>query len=315
MTWSAAPAVPQTTRALDAEIDRVVIIGHTGFIGGALMRRLAATRPAVEVVGLSLSDMDITRNDGASALVRLAGPRTAIVMCAGVKRQLGDSADIYLRNTEIAVAFANLIAANPVRRVVYLSSAAVYGEDVENLAITETTAHTCRSYYGLAKSTAEWLITRAAAAHPGMAVGHVRPATIYGPGDLGTAYGPSGFLNAMIAGRPIVLWGDGSELRELIYIDDVAEVLARYMMIDHRGALNLVAGRSYTFAEALAAAQRACGRTPDVSSRPRSKEKVDNRFDNSLLRSLMPDLRFTPLDEGVARMHRAALAVAAAAPE
>lgn len=285
--------------------DKVVVIGHTGMIGSALMRVLATRHGSIERVGLSLAAMDITTPEGMARIAPHLGPGTAIVMCAAIKRQLGDSADIYLKNTAIAVGFANLIAAHPVRRVVYLSSAAVYGEDIENLAISEATPVNARSYYGLSKTTAEWLIERAAQAHPAMSVGLVRPATIYGPGDVGTAYGPSGFLTAAVEGKPITLWGDGSELREFIYIDDAAEALARYVFVDHRGPLNLVAGQSYSFQDALAAATKAAGRTPAVTSRPRSKDKVDNRFDNALLRRLVPGLTFRSLDDGVAAMHAA----------
>lgn len=288
---------------LHSEIDKVVVIGHTGFIGSALLRRLSEAHPDLEVVGLSLSEIDLARPESAGQAARHLGQRVAVVMCAAIKRQLGDSADIYLRNTGISVNFANLIAANPVRRVVYLSSAAVYGEDIENLAIDEASPINCRSHYGLAKMTAEWLLTRAASTHPSMSVGFVRPATIYGPGDLGTAYGPSGFLDAAMAGKEITLWGDGRELREFVFIDGVAEALLRYTFLDHSGPLNLVAGHSYTFVDALDAVSKACGRRPAVTSRPRSKDKVDNRFDNALLRRLMPDMRFTSLDEGVVRMH------------
>ncbi len=291
--------------SLVTEINRVVVIGHSGFIGAALMRRLRAAAPTLDVVGLSLAGVDLTTREGAASVSKYLGSRTAIVMCAAIKRQLGDSAAIFERNTAIAVAFADLVAAHPVRRIVYLSSAAVYGEDIENLGISEATPLQARTYYGLSKLTAEWLIEKAASAHPGMSVGLVRPATIYGPGDLGTAYGPSGFLGAIIEDRPIVLWGDGEELREFIYIDDVADILARYIFIDHHGPLNLVAGRSYTFADALATAARIAGKTPQVSSRPRSKDKVDNRFDNALLSQLMPDLRFTSLEAGLTAMHAA----------
>jgi UDP-glucose 4-epimerase len=297
---------------LTGEIDRVVVIGHTGFIGSALMRRLCGYRAGLQVEGLSLARVDITTSAGAAGIASHLGPTTAVVMCAAIKRQLGDSAEIFQRNTAISVAFAEILAAHPVRRVVYLSSAAVYGEDVENLAITESTQLDCRTYYGLAKMTAEWLIAKAAVAHPAMSIGFVRPATIYGPGDLGSAYGPSGFLNATAEGRPIVFWGDGEERREFIYIDDVAEVLARYVFIDHRGPLNLVAGRSYTFADALAAATRICGLKTDVTSRPRSKAKVDNRFDNALLSRLMPDVAFTGLEAGMAAMFQARRSAAGA---
>lgn len=278
---------------------RVLVLGHAGFIGARVMAQLAALYPQAEAIGLSFPETDITTPEGAAQAAALIDSQTSVVMLAAIKRQLGDTPDIYLQNTAIMTAFANLIAAHPPGRVAYLSSGAVYGEDVENLAITEETPHIPRSYYGLSKITAEFMLAKFAEAQPACAVGVLRPATIYGPGDLATAYGPSGFLDAAVTGRPLTLWGDGSELRELIYIEDVARLIAQYALMDHRGPLNLVAGRSYSFRDALAAVEKAAGRLPEINERPRSKQKVDNAYNNSRLRALFPDFAFTSLDEGV----------------
>jgi UDP-glucose 4-epimerase len=289
--------------SLAHDIERVVIIGHTGFIGSRLLQQIQLQNPDLPVTGLSLTGLDLTDQQSVAAISQYFTPATAVIMCAAIKRQLGDSPDIYLKNTAMMVNFTNLIAARPVRRIVYLSSAAVYGEDVENLAISETTPLNCRTYYGLSKMTSEWMLDKANATQPGLSVSFVRPATIYGPGDLGTAYGPSGFLTAALAGRPITLWGDGQELREFLYIDDIVRALSRLVFLDQRGPLNLVSGTSYSFASAIAAIGAALGRAPVVDSRPRSKDKVDNRFDNAKLLLALPGIEFTALDEGIRRMY------------
>jgi UDP-glucose 4-epimerase len=288
--------------SLAPEIDRVVIVGHTGFIGSRLLKTLAVQHPQLSLIGLSLTGLDLTDERSVSAVSESFTPRTAVVMCAAIKRQLGDSPDIFLKNTAMMVNFTNLLATRPVRRVVYMSSAAVYGEDVENLAITEATSLNCRTYYGLSKMSAEWILEKVAGPS-GLSLSVVRPATIYGPGDLGTAYGPSGFLTAALAARPITLWGDGLELREFLYIDDVVNALARLVFLDQSGPLNLVAGKSYTFAAVLDAIRQILGRDLTITNRPRSKDKVDNRFDNAKLRAVLPGLEFTALDDGLRQMY------------
>jgi UDP-glucose 4-epimerase len=284
---------------------RIIILGHSGFIGSRLMARLTELHPEVPVVGASLTGLDLEDPESAGRLGALFDPDALVVMCAAIKRQLGDTADIYLKNTAIIVNFANLLARHPVRRVVYLSSCAVYGEDIENLAITEESPLVARSYYGQSKITAEWILERTVAGLPQTQLGLLRPATIYGPGDLATAYGPSGFLDAAVHNRPLTLWGDGSELRELLYIDDVVEAVAAYVTTDHVGPLNLVAGQSYRFSDALEAVKAIVGRLPEVTSRPRSKPKVDNVFDNAALRRVLPGVTFRPLAEGIRQMHKA----------
>jgi len=283
--------------------ERVIILGHTGFIGSRVFAKMEAQPDRFRPIGLAPEDFDLSADVRDSKAALEFTPETTVVMCAAIKRQLGDTPDIYLANTQIIVNFANLIAERPVKRVVYLSSGAVYGEDIENLAITEETPFTPRSYYGLSKIDAEWMLNKVTDGSS-TTLGILRPATIYGPGDVETAYGPSGFLNAAVRGEGIRLWGDGSELRELIYIDDVVDAIVEYTTVDHEGPVNLVAGKSYTFQDALRAVEKAVGKLPEITKRERSKSKVDNAYDNALLRKILPGLSFTPLDEGVAKTYR-----------
>src|SRR5256885_1807933 len=76
----------------------------------------------------------------------------------------------------------------------------------------------------------------------------LRPALVYGPEEPGYYYGPSGFLQKARAGAPITLWGDGSELREFLFIDDVVDVTTRLLCGGACGVLNVVSGASYTYA-------------------------------------------------------------------
>lgn len=284
-------------------MDRIVIIGHSGFIGALVSARLAQLAPECPVIGFSAPETDLCVPDDARKIAEAITPQTCVLMLAGIKRQLGDSPEVFQRNIAISVAFADLMRAACPGRIVYLSSGAVYGEDIENLAITEDTAMAARSYYGLSKIAAEFMLEQHAQSHPACGVSLLRPATLYGPGDVPTAYGPSGFLSAAVEGAAITLWGDGGELRELIYIDDAVEAIACCVLAPGQvGALNIVAGHSYTFKDALDAVAVATGRAPQVVSKPRSKPKVDNGYDATRLKALFPDLRFRTLQEGVAQM-------------
>lgn len=283
---------------------RFIIIGHTGFIGSRLLTKLRASPETNEVLGLSLEQLDLTNGDYTLDLSNVLQPDSTVVMCAAVKKQLGDTEETFAKNMTIIENFIRIMRLYPVRRVVFLSSAAVYGEDIENLQINESTPLQPRSYYGLSKFNAEWLLHKAISAMPGTELGIVRPATIYGPGDVANAYGPSGFLNAALMDKEITLWGDGSEKREFIYIDDVIEILYRYIISPSTHPLNIASGTSYTFQDAIEAVRDITNKQPSVSSRERSKDKVDNQFDASRLYSIAPDFRFTSLKDGIARMYR-----------
>jgi UDP-glucose 4-epimerase len=126
----------------------------------------------------------------------------------------------------------------------------------------------------------------------------LRPALIYGPGDQG-GYGPTGFIKSALEREQIVLWGDGLEKREFIYVGDLAKIVHALTFQDYEGVLNVVSGQSYTFKDALAAVGHLVPLEQSPASRPRSKNKADHEFDNSRLRTLLPDVRFTDLSNGV----------------
>jgi len=61
---------------------------------------------------------------------------TAVIMCAAIKRQLGDDLDTFSRNVAMAVNLCRVLEKRPVARFMFFSSAAVYGEEITSLQIT-----------------------------------------------------------------------------------------------------------------------------------------------------------------------------------
>jgi UDP-glucose 4-epimerase len=259
---------------------RIVLLGNKGFIGSHLESALRALVP--EYVGFHLGNLDLVRS--AEALVPLFDPETAVVMTAGVKRQWGDSLDAFQQNIAMAVNVARVLENRPVGRLLYFSSAAVYGEANHDECITEETPVRPTSYYGAAKFASECVLRGCVA---------LRPPLVYGPGDTSRSYGPSGFAWAARRGEPVTLWGEGDEKREFIYVRDVARLVVRLLASNYAGPLNVVSGKSHTFAEAA----RLAGAV--VESRPRSKPKVDHGFLNARLTGMFPDFTFCQLNEGM----------------
>jgi len=289
---------PQTATSERQVIRRVVVLGSGGFIGSHLCAELQRMASEVELVGRSLPTLDLTVEEQAERLAELFTPETAVVSLAAIKRQLGDNLDSFTANLKITTNLVRVLAQRPVGRLLFLSSAAVYGEETTNTAITEETAPRATSYYGMAKLASELLLRKAAEANRHTGLLCVRPPLIYGPGDQG-GYGPTGFIKSALCGEPVVLWGDGTELREFVYVTDAVRALARLVFHDCVGVVNLATGRSQNYLDALAAVQACVPLREPVTSRPRSKGKADHGFDNTRLRALLPDLQFTALAEGV----------------
>ena len=70
----------------------------------------------------------------------------------------------------------------------------------------------------------------------------VRPTLIYGPSDPHNGYGPNRFMRLADQGEEIVLFGEGEELRDHIFIEDVAEIVRRCVVHGAMGVVNAVTG-------------------------------------------------------------------------
>ncbi len=279
-------------------IRRVVILGHTGFIGSHLVSSFQGQCPGIDVVGHSLPSMDLVEETEVASLSDLFDRQTAVVMCAAIKRQLGDNQEAFAQNVKIVANLCRLLQDYPVRRFIYFSSAAVYGEDVHNTNISEETPVCPTSYYGIAKYTSECLLRKVAGEQGNNSLLIVRPPTVYGPGDQ-SSYSPSGFLRAAIRKEQVALWGDGSERREFVFVEDIAKLIYRLTFHEYSGVLNIASGQSYTFTDAIGVVSRLVPPGLRVDSRPRTKKKADQGFSNGVLKRLFPDFSFTRLEEGI----------------
>ena len=285
-----------------AQIGRILLLGESGFIGRHLGEFFRKCSSSIEVIGKSAPALDLTREEDVESLADLFNLRTAVVMLAGIKRQLGDNLDTFTQNMQMTVNLCRLLESRPVNQFVFFSSAAVYGEEIHNLNITEETPAQPTSFYGAAKYVAECLLQKVVQARGEGSLLILRPPVIYGPGDTGDGYGPSGFVRAAVNGETISIWGDGEELREFIFVEDVAKIVGTLTLSKCSGVLNLVSGKSYAYRDLLASISTALGRKVPTSSRPRSKKRVDHGFSSAGLRNLLPDFRFTPPKEGIRRL-------------
>jgi UDP-glucose 4-epimerase len=283
-------------------MNKIIIIGHKGFIGKNIKNRFYSENIEVEVLGIDLPDVDLISHNDVNMLANLFDLNTTVIMLAAIKRQFGDNLDIFEQNLMMTTNLCRLLKDHPVRRFIFLSSAAVYGEDVHNTNITEETPVYPTSYYGMVKFISERLYWKTLVPNENSSLVILRPTTIYGPGDKGDSYGPVKFVNAAVNKKELTLWGNGTELRDFVYIDDVVEILFKLTFNTFDGVLNLASGTSCSFRDVLEAVEEIFELKLCINSRPRTKEKVDNHYSNKLIRNVLTDFKFTNLMDGLNKM-------------
>ena len=280
----------------------ILILGHTGFIGKNLMKYLERKLPEVEIVGKSSGDIDLTSDKCTTLLENCFLSNTILVILSGIKRQFGDSIDNFEKNLKMIENVCRALSNKKIGRVIYFSSVVVYGEDIPNLAITEETQIIPRTYYALAKYASEQLLLMEVKKKiKDLLI--LRPTTVYGPGDTDDTYGPEKFTNAAINNKKIELWGDGSEYRDFIYIDDLLEIFYRLICKNSTGIFNLATGESHSFRDVINIVQSTAGKGLSISNRLRTKDKVDNKFNVKYLLNEIDNFTFTPLNKGIERLY------------
>lgn len=285
---------------------KVLLLGHDGLIGQEIFKFLNALSPPVEELnGLSFPGIDLCSQEGVEQAVKYFTPETTVIMCTGIKKQLGDNLRIFRQNLRMVENVCETLQQHPVRQFVYFSSAAVYGEDIHNTNISEDTPIQARTFYGIAKYTSERLLWKAISEFPQSSLAILRPTLVYGSGDETKGYGPAGFLDKLINDEEIVLWGDATELREFIYVKDIARIVYKIVKSNFSGVLNPVSGQSYSFLTVIDLLAALMGKKPKIAYRDRTNPKIDNVFSGELFRKTFSDFRFTPLDVGLREMAEA----------
>ena len=211
----------------------------------------------------------------------------------------------YTNNVIGSVNLINASVNTGVRGFVFTSSIAVYGAAPE-LPMTEETPPHPEDSYGIAKFAVELELV-ASRAMFGLDFIIFRPHNVYGTRqNIADKYRNvvGIFMNQILQGRPMTIFGDGTQTRAFSYIDDVAPVIAE--SIDVPGAWNQVfnvgADHPYALNDLAREVARAMGVEPRVEHLPARQEVVHAHSSHDKVRRVFGDRPHTPLPDGLARM-------------
>lgn len=273
-------------------------MGATGFVGGAVVERLE--RDDVPVLALGRGDVDLLAPDAARRLTNLLRPDDSFVAVSA--RAPVKNVDMLVENMIIARSLVGALAGKVVSHVVNVSSDAVYAD--VGVPLTEDSGTAPNSLHGVMHLARE-LMFRAEVMAP---LAMVRPTLIYGPGDPHNGYGPNRFRRQAARGEEIVLYGEGEEQRDHVYIDDVAEIIVRMLSRRSVGDLNIATGDVYGFRDIAARVIDLAAKVVGIKRIERSGPMPHDGyrpFDVAACRAAFPDFRYITLDEGLARAQRA----------
>ena len=293
--------------------DPVFLLGAGGFIGRHLARKLAvdgrevvaATRRPVAFDPPGIRNV-VQPWDERAQFAEWIARCGAVVHAASSSTPGSSAAQPQLEgNLRTTLALIEALQDAPSCRLLFLSSGGtLYGD--RDAPAREDDALRPRSYHGAGKIAAEAFIRAWAEQYAGTAV-LLRPSNVYGPGQpprQGFGIIPAAF-DCALHGQPLTLWGDGSAVRDYLYIDDfVALCLAAFARPLDAGAhvFNAASGEPVSLAALLERIEAVTGR--DIERRHQPARRVDIHAitaDAGAARSTFDWSPQVALDEGLRR--------------
>jgi len=210
---------------------QALITGGTGFLGGALARRLVAQGVAVTVLGrngvvgqqLQAAGMRFVQADlvDATAVAAACAQQDVVFHCGAAVAPWGRFADFYATNVTGTEHVIQGCMAHNVARLVHVSTPSIYFAHADRLNVGEydpLPAHAVNAYADT-KLIAERLIERAY--RNGLPVITIRPRAIFGPDD--TTIFPR--VLAALRQNRLRMIGRGDNIQDLTYIENVVDAL------------------------------------------------------------------------------------------
>jgi UDP-glucose 4-epimerase len=294
----------------------IAVTGARGFIGAATVRKLArlpdtkvvalarsrpadATDPNIQWIESSLealqpSHWHALETTSLDAIVHLAAftPKSAA--------ERDSAPEIISANVVGLQALIESLRQHRPRRIVFASTLDVYSRSAFDHPVDERSPIGPAGLYGLSKLFGEGLAASwarsAGSEHVTLRIGHV-----YGPGEDRYAKLVPETIRRLLAGKPARIAGEGTDRRDLLYVDDADEALARSCTAALNGVrtINVARGESYSILDIVNTIADLLGQRGLVEQLPGSTDAYSTVFDTTLMTQVLGAWTFLPLAEGL----------------
>ena len=301
----------------------VLITGGAGFIGSHLVDALLAKgysgrilddlstgkpgnlpldNPRVELIEGDVADAALVARvmAGCQGVAHLAA-------VASVQASVDDPVRTHQSNFIGTLNVCEAMRQAGVKRVLFASSAAVYGNNGEGESIDEETPKSPLTPYAVDKLASEHYLDFYRREH-GLEPAIFRFFNIFGPRqDPSSPYSGviSIFSERAQKGLPITVFGDGEQTRDFVYVEDLVDVLVQALEAPQLevGAVNVGLNQATTLKQMLEALGQVVGPLPPISYGPaRAGDIRHSRANNQRLLQRFTFPEQTPMNVGLARL-------------
>ena len=272
----------------------ILLLGGGGFIGTALSRSLNENNFAVHILSTQLPSRQIGPDimfhkgslDNKEILERLLPECNTIVHLASCttpgssSRQPALEAD---KNITPTLRFLDILQGYNNVHIIFVSSGGTLYGNPESTPVDETQPTNPLSFHGAGKVALETFL-RTFSMSPEKNTTILRPSNVYGPGQpLRSGFGViRTMLEHVLCGTVMEIWGDGSSVRDFLYIDDMLSALIRLIDLPHDdNTYNVGSGIGYSLNQLKEIIESVCRRKLSTIYRPSRKTDVKTIVLNS----------------------------------
>ena len=287
-------------------MENILVTGGSGLVGRCFK--------GPEYYKISSSQFDLKLPSEVEIAFDLVNPSGVIHCAAKVGGVLGNmkyKGEFFYDNIMINTNVIEQARKKGVNKLIAFLSTCVFPDDVEYPLspdkIHRGAPHKSNDAYAYAKRMSDIQI-RAYREQYGLEYFSVIPTNIYGPGDYYNLENGHvvpmlihKFFLAQKEGTPVEIWGSGKSLREFIFSEDVA-LLTKMLYDDYKGEDPVILSTSQEISisdlvDIIAQAFNFKGEIKFDTAKPDGQFRKPS--DNSIITSMYPDFKFTPVEEGI----------------
>ena len=282
---------------------KILVTGASGLVGTNLVNKLQSGEhdilPVSRKLGLDLRDSDKTQE-----VIENFKPEVVFHLAANAAQSQGENNPIDMTDRNLGI-FLNVLVPSiniGVKRFIYTSSVAVYGE--AEVPYAEDDIPKPKDVYGVNKLACEQVLKIMAKVH-NVDYTIFRPHNIYGPHqDMSNPYKNvvALFMRSAMENTPVTMYGEGKMKRAFSYVDDVVEVMSNAMNDEFKNqTVNLGSSIDIDIITLLKMIEKISGKKVQKKFLPARPQEIWNFLASHKKLNTLFDYHETPLVEGLRR--------------
>lgn len=279
---------------------KALVTGSTGLVGKNLIHKL--TEQGYDVLGVSRrTGLDLRDREKVKSVIEYFQPDYVFHLAANAAESRGQISPIDMTERNINI-FLNVLVPSintKVKRFIYTSSVAVYGE--AEVPYTEDDICKPKDVYGINKLACEQMLKILSKVH-GFDYTIYRPHNLYGPHqDMANPYKNvvALFMRNLMEDRECVIYGEGRMKRAFSYIDDVVDILCDVSDMFKNQTVNVGSSIEYGIADLLAVLEKVTGKKAKIKNLPARPQEIYLFLASHKKLNVLKPYHETPLDEGL----------------